>query len=274
MDPKLVEAYTSRVLLNEKKQHGDAKPLGDKGKKLQGKGSSVVKPAKAGEFDLENDVSLTSAFKSTGTSRVKNLKKPQKLSDSYKGYSKFDSIFKRTLMEELDEQPEASTAPVETGAPVDDVEQLSQEPQEVEGDEGDIVSDLQDVVSKLNDILLTLGAGEEEESEEDASADVNNEIDQVEGPVEGVDVEKAPANVAESLSDLKGAILKLKTGLHALTSKKNVVSSKLKVTKGKATPGELAGKPLPKNTSLQSKSSMHVSTKLKPGHGLFERRGR
>jgi hypothetical protein len=271
MDPKLVEAYTNGILLSEKKHHGDARPLGDKGSKLQSKGGSVVKHAKAREFDLEKDVKLTAALKGSGTSRVKGLKSPQKLSDSYTGYSKFDSIFKKALMEELDEQPvPADVEGSEVDAdPGDVVEPSTVEASEGEG-EGDIVSDLQDVVSKLNDILSTLGAGEEEEEEE--VDDVNNEIDQVEGPTDEVPAAPGAAGVAESLSDLKGAILKLKTGLHALTSKKNVVSSKLKVAKGKAAVGDLAGKPLAMNTSLQSKGNMHVQTKLKPGHGLFERR--
>lgn len=270
MDPKLVDAYTNKILLNEKKQHSEAKPLGDKGGKLQGKGAAVVKPAKASEFDFEKDVKLTSAFAKTGTSRVKNLKKPQKLSDSY---SKFDAIFKRTLMEEVDDATPEELPSDDVGAsePVD--QEFAPEGAEgTEESEGDIVSDLQDVVSKLNDILTTLGANEDEDEGEEKE-DVNNEIDQVEGPGEGSEpVNEEPASVSESLSDLKGAILKLKTGLNALTSKKNVVSSKLKVTKGKADAGEPAGKPLAKNTSLQSKGNMHVQTKLKPGHGLFEGR--
>ena len=154
MDPKLVEAYTNGILLSEKKHHGDAKPLGDKGSKLQSKGGSVVKHAKAREFDLEKDVKLTAALKGSGTSRVKGLKSPQKLSDSYTGYSKFDSIFKKALMEELDEQPvPADVEGSEVDSDPGDVVDTSTV--EASEGEGDIVSDLQDVVSKLNDILST-----------------------------------------------------------------------------------------------------------------------
>ena len=275
MDPKLVDMYTNGVLLNEKKKSEGGKPTPLKASAPTKK--NVVEPAKSRRVDFESDVDLTADFKKTGPSKVKNVKKPQHLKDSFSGFSKFDGIFRRALSEDA-----GLPASPEEGEPSEDVElPTSEEPQPEGAEEGaeegseekDIVSDLQDVVSRLNDILQELGVeGEEGEEAGEGESEVNGDIDQVEGPESGEEPTAPEQGVSESLSDLKTAIHGLKTKLSTLTGKSNKVSTSLKVASGKAVGGDSVGKPLALNKTLQAKNNMDVTTKLKPGHNLFERR--
>jgi len=181
----LSEQYERNVFLTEKKK-GVEKSRHPKFTK-QNTVKAKVKPGKS----FEEDEPLLAGFKKTGPSAVRGVKVPKTLkTEEYTGYSKFDSIFRRTLSEDL-EQDLNNTAPA---APSSDFPpaNASEEPaSEGEGDEeigeeseGDIIADLQDVVGKLNDILQSLGASSEEDEEEDESEEqegVNNEIDDVEG---------------------------------------------------------------------------------------------
>ena len=289
MDPKLTEMYTNRVLLSEKKNSKEqAKPKEMSGDALRNtKGAVVTSTVK--KFDIGNG--KNKPVQGTGPGAVKGVVKPKKVTeDVYTGMSKFERIFRKTLSEDVeptDAEIEGSMSPTvapEVGANAGEVsseEKVDGEEGEGEGegeDEGDIIEDLQDVVTKLQDILQSLGVeGEEEEEEEgenegeskDSPEDINSDIDNVEAPGHTTTGE----GVSESLKDLKSAMKVLKTKFGTLTGKLNKVGGKIKPATGTASTGDgAAGKALSKNTSLQSKSSMHVTSHLKPGKGLFEKR--
>lgn len=278
MDPKLQAAYTERVLLQENKQP---------------KKTNVVKHLER-EYDMEDDVKLTTGFKSSGASAIKGLKKPEvvhtkdtplkkasKLNDSLEG-SKFDQIFRKALVENTEGAVAAPAAPAApavpgTGEPVG-LEGEDNQASEASGLEGDVVSDLTDVVTKLHDILVALGG--EVPSEESASGEVaadaaqegsvNSDIDKVEGQGQAPATTNEQSNVQESLADLKTAIHGLKTKLNSLTGKTNKVASAIKVSSGRADTGDSVDlKPAPK-TDLHSKGQYTVNTKLKTGRGLFD----
>ena len=272
----LSEQYERNVFLAEKKKH-EAKAPAPSPKK-DNKVKTKVTPGKG----FEEDETLLAGFKKTGPVPVKGVKKPKPMhTEEFTGFSKFDSIFQRALCEDI-EQDSTTTLP----AAGTQMEPASAESTESEHDEttdevesedtGDIIADLQDVVGKLNDILQSLGAPQEDEESEESEegeegGDVNDDINDVEGKT----AETAEQGVTESLKDLKSAIHGLKTKLSTLTGKQNKVSTSLKVTKGKAAASEHSGKALPsKIDHLQSKSHQKVDSKLKVGGSLFERRGR
>jgi hypothetical protein len=276
MDPKLTEMY-SKMLLNEKKE----KPTEmKKGVPTAPKGAPRIKPG----HGFDGAESNGKPVKGTGPESPgakKSVKKPKAINDSFIGMSKFERIFRNTLLEDT-ESPEGEVAqpPMPpAGLPgVPGVGEPSAEGDEVEselgGEDGDIIADLRDVVSKLQDILHTLGVedeeGEEEEEVEqemDGKSDVNGDINNVESAGSEVSSEEG---VTESL---KSAISELKASFGKLQGKLNKVEGKVKPVTGKASPGESVGKPL-HSSNLHAKGHMSVTSKLKPGKSLFERRFR
>jgi len=268
----LSEQYERNVFLTEKKKSVE-KPKHPKFTKqhtVKGK----VKPGKS----FEEDEDLLAGFKKSGPTHARGVMTPKKLkTDESIGYSKFDSIFRRTLSEDIEQDFNNNDAPTSSSPnfpPANSSNQSAHEEGDEEGgeeSESDIIADLQDVVGKLNDILQSLGASSEDgDEEEEESEEVNDDIDNVEG--KSADEQSIEQGVTESLKDLKSAIHGLKTKLSTLTGKQNKVSTSLKTTKGKAVASEHSGKPLSHNNSLQSRSGQKVNGKLKVGGSLFERR--
>jgi len=270
MDKTLQSTYINKILLEEgKKSHGKLQPVSK-----QIKRDPVVKSKTSREFDMEKDVDLTDGFASSGPNKVKKLHKPKKIAEGENIFanSKFDTIFRRTLLEDTDSETVEDAQP---GLPEQDIDGGTDEgsadgteSEEHEG-EGDVVADLQKVVDQLQDILQTLGSGEEEEEEEEETPehneDVNSEIDQAEGA-------HGEEGVKESLDDLRTAIQGLKSKISGLTGKANKVKNAAKVKSGHpATYGKSVElKPLGKS-DLTSKNNK-VTTSLKVGKNIFEAR--
>lgn len=279
MDKTLQSTYINKILLEEgKKSHSKLQPVSKEIKR-----DPVVKSKTSREFDMEKDVDLTDAFATSGPNKVKKLHKPKKLAEGENIFanSKFDTIFRRTLLEDTEGE---SVEDVQPGLPEQDLAGNEgehadaadgSEAEEHEG-EGDVVADLQKVVDQLQDILQTLGGGEgeeeeegekEEEAEEEPhqAEDVNSKIDQAEGA-------HGEEGVKESLDDLRTAIQGLKSKISGLTGKANKVKNAAKVKSGHpSTYGKSVElKPLGKS-DLTSKNNK-VNTSLKVGKNIFEAR--
>jgi len=182
--------------------------------------------------------------------------------------SAFETLFKKTLIEELENEDEATLASAPEGDLSDDVmsddEPLEDESSEEESEESeaDLVSDLRELQSKLDSILSKLEGLEEEEEDSDeensdeeySDEDFDTEFSTEEEP----SVTKESVDKPKALSDSKGK---------QLTSKKNKVG-KLAPKGGKAYVGKFKNNPNPKNLSTKVSKSAEVKSTVKKGDFL------
>lgn len=191
--------------------------------------------------------------------------------------SAFETLFKKTLIEDLEPTdsvtPEGSEADEiqddvlasddEVGAD-DTVEDEASE--ETEESEADLISDLRDLQTKLDSILSKLEGLEDEESAEsteeeteDSDEDYSDEeFDSEFSSEEEPTVTKESIDKPKPLSSAKGK---------QLTSKKNKVG-KIKPKGGKAYVGKLKSDPTPKNLTAKVTKSAEVSSTVKKGDFL------
>ena len=231
----------------------------------KGSSSSMPKsaPAKSAEGkkgkEMEDtDVDPTDDEKEDSSEEPKKKDKTQKESFTM---SAFETLFKKTLNEEMGEEAPAAADPVadiaapDTDVDVDaDVDEESEE--EMEEEEGDLISDLRDLQDKLASILDKLEDIQSEE--EDMEAD--EEYSEGEFDDEFADDGGEEAPFKESIDKLKP--LNSSKG-KALMSKKNKVG-KLSAKGGKAKGANLKSQPSPtalgdKKKSLQSGSKVKSS---------------
>ena len=185
--------------------------------------------------------------------------------------SAFETLFKKTLIEELENEDEATLAstPAPEGDLSDDVmsddEPLEDESSEEESgeSEADLVSDLRELQAKLGSILSKLEGIEEEEEEEEGEEESDEEqsdedFDAEFSTEEEPSVTKESIDKPKALSDSKGK---------QLTSKKNKVG-KLAPKGGKAYVGKFKNNPNPKNLSTKVSKSAEVKSTVKKGDFL------
>lgn len=191
--------------------------------------------------------------------------------------SAFETLFKKTLIEEL--EPEAQEHEDISSEPAGD-EDLSAEPSEDTSDEelhdeeesheeteADLISDLRDLQTKLNSILTKLEGLESEEGEEGeegeeeySDEDFNEEFDNNEESEESEPVvAKESIDKPKPFSDSKGK---------QLLSKKNKVG-KINPKGGKVHSGKFKSEPNPKAVSSKvanmTKGKPEVSSTVKKG---------
>ena len=227
-------------------------PKTEKGKEMK---DTDVNPKKENHEEDEED-------------EKKEKKKPMK--NEAISLSSFEALFKKTIVEELNEEPttsfetenaeeenissgEESVDPMESEEDSDDTEE--------EGEEGDLISDLKELQTKLSDILSKLedvseeseDGDEEEYSDEDFDEEFGDEEEEEGNPFkESIDKPKA-------LDSSKGK---------KLMAKKNKVG-KLNPKRSKAHTGTLNCEPKPKTlgdrkAALQ-KGKSEVKSSIKKG---------
>ena len=233
----------------------------------KGSNSSMPKsaPAKSAEGkkgkEMEDtDVDPTDEEKEDSSEEPKKKDKTQKESFTM---SAFETLFKKTLNEEMaDDVPVAGDPAAATSAPDQDLDldmedQDEAEEEEMEEEEGDLISDLRDLQDKLASILDKLEdiQSEEEDMEAEEEYTENEFDDEFADEEEGEETPfKESIDKMKPLNSSKGK---------ALMSKKNKVG-KLSAKGGKAKGANLKSQPSPtalgdKKKSLQSGSKVKSS---------------
>jgi hypothetical protein len=221
-------------------------PSVDKGEEME---DTEVDPTDNDDADTEND---------------KKKFKPKE--ESY-NMSAFETLFRKTITEEADPiEGEVGAEPAPDMGSEDAIEGMEDEggEEELEQEEGDLISDLKDLHDRLGEILSKLeGIQEEEESMEEGEGDEYSEgdFDEEFGGEEG---EEEEAPMKESVDKMKALGDKKKV----LQGKKNKVG-KLSAKGGKAHTGNIKTQPSPsalgdKKKHLQSKSNQ-VKSSVKKG---------
>lgn len=232
----------------------------------KGSSSSMPKsaPAKSakgeeGEEMEDTDVDPTDHKREDSSEEPKKKEKTQKESFTM---SAFETLFKKTLNEEIGEEvpvasdPVADTVTPDVDVDVDaDVDEESEE--EMEEEEGDLISDLRELQDKLASILDKLEDIQSEEEDMEAGEEYSEDEFDDEFADDGGG-EEAPFK--ESIDKLKP--LNSSKG-KALMSKKNKVG-KLSAKGGKAKGANLKSQPSPtalgdKKKSLQSGNKVKSS---------------
>jgi hypothetical protein len=174
--------------------------------------------------------------------------------------SAFETLFKKTLM---NEEVEEEMAPVadgdgelspDTDIDIDAESDEEDREEEIEEEEGDLISDLRELQDKLASILDKLEDLESEEEEMEGQEYTENEFDtEFEDQAEG---EEAPMGESlKALSPSKGK---------SLQSKNNKVKGTLSsAKKGKAKPGTLKEQPKPTALGDKKKVLQNKSNKVK-----------
>ena len=180
--------------------------------------------------------------------------------------SAFETLFKKTLMQEEVEGEPTPAAPVDpVGADIDvDIDSEPEDEtseEELESEEGDLISDLEELQDKLASILSKLQDIQDEESSEESSEDYSEEeFDDEFAGDEGEEDEGEETPFKESVDKLKP--LNNSKG-KALMNKKNKVG-KLSAKGGKAKGASLKTQPSPtplgdRKKSLQSGNKVKSS---------------
>lgn len=206
------------------------------------KGSAPAKETKTEapkEMKKDTDVDPSSEKEETEETEETPKKKEKTHNESF-GLSSFETLFKKTLQEELEEEPLApeadSSMEIEDELPEEEHEGAEEE---LEEEEGDLVSDLHELRDRLDSILAKLEdvASEEEElesgemeDEEYSDDDFDTEFGDEEEPV------KESMEKPKVLNSSKGK---------CLMNKKNKVG-RLSAKGGKANSGSLKHEPKPK----------------------------
>lgn len=171
--------------------------------------------------------------------------------------SAFETLFKKTLTEELDEENSELAVTDETSDEVSDMEDsmedISDEVEETEEDSEDLIADLRELHNKLTSILSKLeteveGMDDEEEAEDDEEFSGEDYEDEFGGEDEGEEVlAKESVDKMKVLPDAKGK---------QLISKKNKVG-KLHPKGGKSVGGKVKLDPSPKHFVGKHKPLQH-----------------
>ena len=151
--------------------------------------------------------------------------------------SAFETLFKKTLTEEIDEVPAAPEMEADEELDLDMEDEATEE--EMEEEEGDLVSDLRELQDKLTAILAKLeDVAEDESQEEGDEAYTEEEFDDEFSDEEGEEESpmKESIDKPKPLNSSKGK---------ALMSKKNKVG-RLSAKGGKAHGGSIKNEPKPK----------------------------
>jgi hypothetical protein len=180
--------------------------------------------------------------------------------------SAFETLFKKTLIEELDEVTEpAPDMEAEEGLDMDmDEEAIDDEEEGLQEEEADLISDLRDLQDRLSTILSKLEGVQDEQNEVEAEEEGYSEedFDDEFGEEEGEEMEssvKESMDKPKALNNSKGK---------GLMNKKNKVG-RLNPKGGKAHGGSLKNEPKPKalgdrKGSLQ-KGKPEVKSTIKKG---------
>jgi len=175
-------------------------------------------------------------------SEEKKEKKPEMKKENF-AMGAFEALFKKTITEELDEEMPAAdeAAPVTDEEPELDLEDSAEE--DLEEEEGDLISDLRDLQDRLSSILSKLEDVQEEEESLEGSEDedyteeqFNEEFGDEEEEEDDEEEIRESKDKPKVLSDSKGK---------TLMSKKNKVG-RLNPKGGKANSGKLKSEPTPK----------------------------
>jgi hypothetical protein len=222
------------------------------------KGTAPAKETKAEKPKEMKDEEVDPTEKKED-SEDKKEKKKEKHEESFT-MSAFETLFKKTITEELNESPVEET-PTEDSLdlPTDETEtpETNENDEEhTEEDEGDLISDLKDLQDKLATILSKLEeASEEGESEEGDQEYTEEEFDEEfsnddeEGEEEEEEPLKESSDKPKPLSPSKGK---------TLMNKKNKVG-KLSAKGGKAHGGSLKTQPKPTALGDKKKQLQHGS---------------
>lgn len=221
---------------------------GEKSSKSSMPNSAPAKAAKGEEGEEMEDTEVDPT-KDKKDAEPDSTKKKKVAEESFT-MSAFETLFKKTLTEEVND----IGAPVPSDNTMDDsdldldvdAEDTGESEEELESEEGDLISDLRDLADRLQDILNKLedvqSAEEEEEGMEDEyTEDEFNEEFEGEGE-EGEEEDGEESSFKESLDKPKP--LNSSKG-KALMSKKNKVG-RLSAKGGKASSGSLKHEPKPK----------------------------
>jgi hypothetical protein len=232
-------------------------------KKASGSSMPKSEPAKAtqgpkGKEMEDTDVDPTDHEEEESSEEPKKKDKTQKESFTM---SAFETLFKKTLNEEMGEEAPVAPEPVaDTATPDIDVDidaDIEDTEEETEEDEGDLISDLRELQDKLSSILDKLEDLESEEEMEGGDEYSEEEFDDEFG---GEEVEGEESPMKESIDKMKP--LNSSKG-KSLMSKKNKVG-KLSAKGGKAKGAALKVQPSPtalgdKKKSLQSGNKVRSS---------------
>ena len=200
------------------------------------KGSAPAKETKAEEGEEMEDTEVDPTEDEDEENEKPEKKKEFKKEIKQENFtmSAFETLFKKTLTEEIDEVP-APEMESDEELNLDTEEGEEDMEEELEEEEGDLVSDLRELQDKLSAILAKLedvaeDESEDEESEEYTEEEFDSEFgDEEEAMKESIDKPKA-------LNGSKGK---------ALMGKKNKVG-RLSAKGGKANGGSLKHEPKPK----------------------------
>jgi hypothetical protein len=199
------------------------------------------KPAKDEEAEEPEEMEDTDVDPTDEEEEETTEKKKEVKEESFT-MSAFETLFKKTLNEEMEEEmtPETEMEAGDEDLELEDSEDMDLD--EESEDEGDLISDLKDLQDKLASILAKLeDTAEESEDEDFEDTDyTENEFDAEFGDEEGEEEEeeafKESVDKPKALNSSKGK---------ALTGKKNKVG-KVHPKGGKANGGKLKNEPKPK----------------------------
>jgi hypothetical protein len=257
--PKAVEGPDKATLAqgpSYKETTGAANHLAKGSNGTSFKGAAPAKHAK-GEKPTEMKNTDVDPSNKSDEDEDKDKKKKEKHEESFT-MSAFETLFKKTLNEEMDEASPMEAPASETSEPINNVdteEESAESEEELEEEEGDLISDLHDLKDKLDSILSKLEDIQEEEEGLESSEDsyteeeFNDEFSDEEGEEEEEEPFKESLDKPKALAPAKGK---------TLMNKKNKVG-KLSAKGGKAHGGSI--KTQPKPTALGDKK-----TTLQKGH--------
>jgi hypothetical protein len=190
----------------------------------------------------DTDVDPTNEEEEEEKTEKKTEKKKEVKEESFT-MSAFETLFKKTINEEVEDEMETSAPEMEAGAEeleLEDTEENeeSEESEESEEEEGDLIADLKDLQDKLSSILSKLEDSMEDESEDESEEEYTEDEFDAEFGEEGEeeDTFKESMDKPKALNSSKGKML---------TSKKNKVG-KINPKGGKANGGKLKSEPTPK----------------------------
>lgn len=175
---------------------------------------------------------LKSSVPAKSSEEVEGAKtKPKGLGEEFT-MGAFETLFRKTLVIENEEDESGDTLDFETGSETPEEGSLESEEESeettVEEEEGDLLSDLQDLQIRITDIITKLEKAVEEESGETTEDQgyTEEDFDQEFGD------EKSEGETEEEV----------KESVSPLQKKDNKVGGKLKASKGKATTGKFETK--------------------------------
>lgn len=192
----------------------------------------------------DTDVDPTNEEEEEEKTEKKTEKKKEVKEESFT-MSAFETLFKKTINEEVEDEMETSAPEMEAGdeeLELEDTEENeeSEESEESEEEEGDLIADLKDLQDKLSSILSKLEDSMEDESEDESEEEYTEDQFDAEFGEEGEEEEedtfKESMDKPKALNSSKGKML---------TSKKNKVG-KINPKGGKANGGKLKSEPTPK----------------------------